>query len=183
MSKESIEKTAFITQDDLYEYISTPFGFCNAGAVFQRAMDKVQGHLRFNKVLVYLDDILFATETTAKNLEILREVLQKLDNHNLTLRLKKYVFFLQTEIDYLGHMITSEGIHPSKKKTKAVLNFLTPTNVHTLRQFLGLTGYFRKFIQNYALISSIDRTLTQRYLLVLDEHPRRSNSTTERIAN
>lgn len=88
MSNESIEKTAFITQDGQYKYLRMPFGLCNSPSVFQYLMDKVLRQLRFTKVLVYLDDILTASQNVEENFEILQEVLKRLDAHNLT---QKYI--------------------------------------------------------------------------------------------
>ena len=102
---------------------------------------------------MYLDDILITSKTAEENLEVLEEVLGRLKQHGLTLQLQK-CFFCKPEIEYLGHTISSEGVRPSSRRTKMVAEFPTPTDVHTLRQFLGLTGYFRKFIKDYAMVTT-----------------------------
>ena len=98
--KEAIPKTAFVTPEGQYEYLRMSFELCNAPSVFHKLMDHVLGPLRFGKVLVYPGDVLIAT--VEDNLEVLKEVFRRLDQHNLCLKLKK-CFFLQSKIDYLGH--------------------------------------------------------------------------------
>jgi hypothetical protein len=149
MSAESISFTAFVTQDGQYEFLRMPFGLCNGAAVFQRMINNVLGQLRFTKVLCYLDDILIPAISPTQSLEILREVLTLFQKTGLTLKLSK-CFFLKTKLEYLGYEISQSNIQPSTNKIKAVSNFPTPKNVHQVRQYLGLTGYFRKFIKDYA---------------------------------
>jgi hypothetical protein len=149
MSAESISFTAFVTQDGQYEFLRMPFGLCNGAAVFQRMINNVLGQLRFTKVLCYLDDILIPAISPTQSLEILCEVLTLFQTTGLTLKLSK-CFFLKTKLEYLGYEISQSNIQPSTNKIKAVSNFPTPKNVHQVRQYLGLTGYFRKFIKDYA---------------------------------
>jgi hypothetical protein len=143
MSEESVPYTAFVTQDGQYEYLRMPFGLCNAPAVFQRMMNNVLGQHRFTKVLCYLDDLLIPATTLEESLAVLRETLEMLRTAGLTLKLSK-CYFLRTTIEYLGYVISEAGVQPSNLKIDAVDNFPTPQNVHQVRQFLGLTGYFRK---------------------------------------
>lgn len=150
MSEESIQYTSFITQDGQYEYLRMPFGLCNAPAVFQRMINGVLGKHRFTKVLCYLDDILIPAKSPEQSIQLLREVLEIIKEAGLTLKLSK-CFFLRKSIEYLGYIISESRIQPSKLKIDAVSNFPVPKDVHNVRQFLGLTGYFRKFVFNYAL--------------------------------
>jgi hypothetical protein len=150
MSEESVPYTAFITQDGQYEYLRMPFGLCNAPAVFQRMINNVLGQHRFTKVLCYLDDLLIPATTLKESLAVLRETLEMLRTTGLTLKLSK-CYFLRTTIEYLGYVISEAGVQPSNLKIDAVDKFPTPQNVHQVRQFLGLTGYFRKFIEKYAI--------------------------------
>lgn len=152
VAPESIPLTAFVTQDGQYEFLRVPFGLVNAPVVFQRMLNAALGQLRFTRVLVYLDDILIPTQTIEEGLEILREVLEIFKTHGLTLNLKK-CNFLATTIEYLGYEICESQIKPTQTKLQAVANYVQPTNIHEVRQYLGLTGYFRKFIHNYALKS------------------------------
>lgn len=149
MSPESIPYTAFVTPDGLYEFLRMPMGLSNSPSVFQRMVNIVFSELRFSKILVYIDDILIPARTVDEALSILREVLQLMRKHGLTLKLSK-CFFLQTHIEYLGYTISESEIKPGKIKTEAVEKFPPPQDVHQVRQFLGLTGYFRKFIPDYA---------------------------------
>jgi hypothetical protein len=152
VNPNSIEKTAFITPDGHYEYMKMPFGLVNAPSVFQRFVDKALGPLRYEQVLVYMDDLLLPSSSVEEGLQLLNQVFELLDKAGLKLNLKK-CSFLKTEIEYLGHHIGSGGITPGMKKTAAVDNFKRPTSVHEVRQFLGLAGYFRKFIRGFASIA------------------------------
>lgn len=152
MSKESVPKTGFVTPEGHYEFLRMPFGLANSPCVFQRLMDKILGPLRFDKVLPYIDDLLIPSTEEEEGLQVLRQVLQILRDSRLTLNLSK-CSFLQKEIEYLGYDISKEGIRPGQKKIEAVAKYKEPTNVHELRMFLGLTSYFRKFVQNYAVIT------------------------------
>jgi hypothetical protein len=151
VSPSSIHKTAFVTQEGQFEFLRMPFGVSNAPATFQRALNNLFTSFRDNKIIIYLDDILIASETISDGLTTLNVVLQKLQSANLKLNLEKCYFF-ETTINYLGYEINQEGIRPGKTKITAVTNFPTPKTIHELRQFLGLTSYFRKFIKNHALI-------------------------------
>lgn len=151
VAEGSITKTAFVTPDGQYEFLRMPFGVCNAPATFQRLLNSVLGNLRHEKVVVYLDDILIPSHTVEEGLEILETILKLFDEANLKLNLDKCLFF-EVSIEYLGYEINEFGIRPGQRKINAVLNFPTPKNVHQIRQFLGLSSYFRKFIKNHALI-------------------------------
>lgn len=126
-----------------------PFGLMNAPLVFQRMLNNILGKLRFNEVLVYLDDMLIPSKTINENISILREVLQIFKSNGFTLNLKK-CFFLKINIENIGYKISQSGIQPSSTEIQAVAQFSVPKNVHQVRQYLGLTRYFRKFIQDYA---------------------------------
>jgi len=145
MHPESVKFTAFITPDGQWEFLRMPFGFANAPAVFQKTMNKV---LKGN-ALVYIDDILIAASSNKEAYERLERVLRILEENNLTLNLTKCRFF-QRKIDYLGREISSEGVRPGMHKVEAVLNTADPRNIKQVRQFLGLAGYFRKFIPHFA---------------------------------
>lgn len=151
--EQSIEKTAFITEDGHYEFLRLPFGLANAPSCFQQMMNKVLGNLRFENVILYLDDVYLVTKTVEENIKLLEKVLQIFKDNGLTLNLKKCHFF-KTEIEFLGYKIKQDCVMPNETKLEAVNNFPTPRTVHQLRQFLGLTSYFRKFIKNCAMISA-----------------------------
>jgi transposase InsO family protein len=152
MADSSIQKTAFVTPDGHFEFLRMPFGLVNAPAVFQRLVHEVLGPLRFTSTLVYMDDLLLPTASYDAGLKDLEKVLKVLRDAHLTLRLSKCSFF-QTKVDYLGHEISAEGVRPGSAKIKAVQDFKTPQNVREVRQFLGLTSFFRKYIPNFAQLA------------------------------
>ena len=149
MDPESIEKTAFITPDGQYEFLRMPFGLANAPSVFQRAINKALGELRYNVALVYIDDILIPAENIEQEFKHLELVLEALRKYNFTLNPAKCKFFQKT-IEYLGREISVEGVRPGVHKVDAVMKAPTPSNVKEVRQFLGLAGYFRKFVKDFA---------------------------------
>lgn len=161
LDEESVPKTAFITPDGHYEYLRMPFGLVNAPAVFQRTMNEILGSFRFSTALAYLDDILIPSSDVENGLKALELVLGLIEQSGMTLRLNK-CSFLQTSIAYLGHEISGEGIKPGAEKILAVTDFPTPKNVHEVRQFLGLSSYFRKFIYNFATIAKPLSNLTKK---------------------
>lgn len=170
----SISKTAFVTPDGHYEYKRMPFGLANAPAVFQRAMNHILGPLRFDKAIAYIDDVLIPTETFEDGMEMLKQVLIRFKNSGLTLRLGK-CNFLTERIEYLGHEISCRGVQPGKQKCEAVAQFPKPTDVHKVRQFLGLAGYFRKYVKGYAGIAKpLTQLLKKESLFVWSEEQQKS---------
>ncbi|KAJ3650016.1 hypothetical protein Zmor_021729 [Zophobas morio] len=157
VAEKSIAKTAFITPDGHYEYLRMPFGLVNAPSVFQRMINHVLGPLRFTKAFAYMDDILVPSLSFEEGVDTLRNVFKVLKTAGLTLRLSKCYFF-KRKIDYLGHEISKSGSRPGSRKIKAVEEFPIPTNVHEIRQFVGLASYFRKYIKEFA---NIVRPLTK----------------------
>lgn len=160
IDKDSIEKTAFVTPDGHFEYMRMPFGLANAPAVFQRSINKALGHLKDKVALVYLDDILIPSQTIEDALESLRLVFRALQLAGFSLNLKK-CHFLQNKVEYLGREVSAEGIRPGSRKTEALLHAPTPTSVKQVRQFMGLAGYFRKFIPEFATRTACITRLTR----------------------
>lgn len=152
IAKDSQYKTAFVTPDGQFEFVRMPFGLTNAPAVFQRMINTVLGPLRYSVAMAYMDDILIPSVTINEGLQHLEEVLRVLKDAGLTLRLSKCHFF-QDQVDYLGYEVTAKGISPGGSKTESIRSFPRPTDVHSLRQFLGLTGHFRRFVKGYASIA------------------------------
>lgn len=153
MSIEETSKqyTAFVTAEGQYEYNKVPFGLSNAPRVFQRLMTKIIKPIR-EKSALYLDDVLLFGKTIEETLNIFREALTIFRNEGLTLNLKKCTF-LKTSVTYLGFEIERGTVKPGREKIEAVKNFPRPKSIHNIRQFMGLTGYFRHFVKGYAIIS------------------------------
>lgn len=160
VAKDSIEKTAFVTPDGHYEYLRVPFGLSNAPAVFQRAICNALGCLKDKDALIYLDDILIPSKTISEGLSKLDRVLTALAKAGFSLNIKKCRFF-QTQITYLGQDISEDGVRPGKTKVEALLNAPSPKNVKQVRQYLGLAGYFRKYIPNFVSRTSCISKLTR----------------------
>jgi transposase InsO family protein len=152
MDKSSREKTAFVTHKGLFEFNVMPYGLTNAPATFQRLMDIVLAGLKWQCCLVYIDDVVIYSSTFEQHLIDLKKVFQALRSANLTLKASK-CHFCRREMRYLGHIITQQGIKPDPDLIKSVINFPQPKRVKDVQSFLGLTGYYRRFIQNYAKIA------------------------------
>ncbi|XP_015969943.1 uncharacterized protein LOC107493360 [Arachis duranensis] len=146
-------KTAFRTHQGHYEWLVMPFGLTNAPATFQHLMNDIFQPFLRKFVLVFFDDILIYSPSTSQHLAHLEIVLQTLQKESLFAKLSKCLFAV-SEIDYLGHTITEKGVHMEKDKIQAVLAWPTPENLKQLRGFLGLTGYYRRFIKGYASLAS-----------------------------
>ena len=137
------------THRGLYEYTRLPFGVASAPSLFQKTMDTIlQG---IDGVICYLDDILVSGRTEEEQLENLRKVLQRLQEHGIRPKKSKCVFLktsVQTSVRYLGHVIDANGLHATDDKVKAIVNAPRPKNVAELRSFLGLLQYYGRFIPN-----------------------------------
>ncbi|KAK1435415.1 hypothetical protein QVD17_01178 [Tagetes erecta] len=157
MRPDSIDKTAFRTHDGHYEYLVMPFGLMNAPATFQSIMNDIFRPLLRHKVVIFFDDILIYSPTWAAHLNDLEEVFNILLHNHFRANHQKCSFGQQS-IDYLGHIIDGQGVSMDPKKVSAVVDWPTPRNLRALRGFLGLTGYYRKFVKNYG---SIARPLTE----------------------
>jgi predicted aspartyl protease len=160
MDPESKEKTAFITDFGLYQFNVMPFGLTNAPATFQRYMDIVLAGLKWNCLLVYIDDIIVFSATFNQHLVDLKQMFNRLREANLHLKASK-CFILQREIKYLGHVVTRDGIKVDADKVKAMTQMRSPTNLHELRSFLGALNYYRKFLRNLAFEADVLYKLTQ----------------------
>lgn len=149
VAEDSKPKTAFISHCGLFQFRVLPFGLCNAPATFQRLMNTVLAGLIYKSCAVYLDDIVVASPTFEQHLVDLRDVLTRLESAGLSIKLAKCQF-CRSELTFLGYKITTNGILPNEEKVKAVVDFHTPANVKQVRQFLGMTSYYRRFIYDYA---------------------------------
>jgi hypothetical protein len=145
-------KTAFQTHHGLYEFMVMPFGLTNAPASFQGLMNQVFAELLRKCVLVFVDDILVYSPTLDTHVNHLRAVFTLLQQNQLYVKSSKCSFAKQ-ELEYLGHVIGKNGVATDQSKVTAVTKWPTPTSVKALRGFLGLTGYYRRFIQHYGILA------------------------------
>jgi predicted aspartyl protease len=151
MDPLSKDKTAFISIAGLYQFKVLPFGLTNAPATFQRFMDAVLAGLKWKNLLCYMDDICVFSTTFENHLDDLKSVFMRLREAKLKLKPSKCHLF-QKEIKFLGHLITDKGILPDPNKIKAIMEIKIPDNITKLQSFLGIVGYYRKFVPNFATL-------------------------------
>lgn len=165
MHPDSCEKTAFTTHQGLYEFRVMPFGLRNAPAVFQRLMQCVLAGLNPAEgpdfVSVYLDDVIVFSRTLEDHLHHLSLVIDRLAKAGLKLKPSK-CHFISQRVQYLGHLLTPEGIRPNPDRVAAVRDYPAPTSVKGVRQFLGLASYYRRFVKNFARTAQPLHNLTQK---------------------
>ena len=160
LSDSAIPKTAFvISRMGKYEFNRVPFGLAQAPAYFQKLINEVLTDCNFT--MVYLNDIIIFSKTEEEHLEHLEIIFSQLCKAVLTLKLQKCSFF-KKHIQYLGHLISDEGIQPLLDKLESIAKMPAPKNAKQVKQFLGLLGYCRKFVPRFADISRILTKLTHK---------------------
>ena len=155
LGKDSRAKTAFVTPFGKYKFLMVPFDLAQAPAYFQLLMNKVLEGLPY--AMTYLDDIIIFSKNKLEHLEHLEEVFHRLRQAELKMKRSKCDFF-KSQIHDLGHLISAHGISPLPDKLDTIKNMPAPKDMKEIKQFLGLTGYYRKFVPRFADIS---RPLTQ----------------------
>ena len=148
LGKSSRAKTAFVTPFGKYEFLMVPFGLAQAPAYFQLLMNKVLKGLKF--AMTYLDDIIIFSQDELQHLEHLETVFSHLREAGLKMKRSKHDFF-KSEIHYLGHLISPEGISLLPNKLDSIKHMPVPNSAKEIKQFLGLTGYYRKFVPSVVL--------------------------------
>lgn len=151
MKLDDIHKTAFRTHDGHYEFLVMPFGLTNAPATFQALMNDIFRTALRRFVLVFFDDILVYSRTWIDHLGHIQMVFDVLLNNQLYVNHSKCLF-AQQEVNYLGHIINSQGVSADPEKIRSMETWPKPTTITALCGFLGLTDYYRKFIKNYGVI-------------------------------
>lgn len=163
------EKSSFVVHSGQYQYLRMPFGLMNAPATFQCLMARVFQNMHFKSVLCYLDDILIYSETFEEHLNHLQEVFQRLKDANLKLHPEKCRFGLD-QILYLGHVLSPKGMEVDKSKIDVIDTYPRPTSHKEIRAFLGLAGYYRKFIQGFSIIANpLNRLLRKDMEFIWDD--------------
>ena len=162
IQEQDKEKTAFRTSSgQLFEFNQVPFGLCNAPATFSRLMDRVLTGLHWETCLFYLDDIIVFAATWEEHLDRLRQVFERLRHAKLKLGAKKCTFAAK-EVSYLGHSVTEEGLLPDPSLLATIREISPPKNATEVRSFLGLAGYYRRYVKNFAAIAGPLHALTRK---------------------
>lgn len=169
LEEQDRQKTAFSTQNGHFEFLRMPFGLKTAPATFQRTMDNVLRGLQGLHCMVYLDDIIVYGNSLDNMIQNLRTVFDRIRATNMKIQLDKSEF-LRKEVLYLGHTITKEGLRPNDDKITAVLNYPLPKTETEIKSFLGLVGYYRRFIKDFAKITQpLTSCLKKRNKIIIDQ--------------
>ena len=152
-------KTAFVTKYGLFEHCRMPFGLCNAPATFMRAMNFVLRGLTWSVVLAFLDDVLILGKSSQEHFDNVRLVLDRFREHRIKLKPSKCVFF-QTELKFLGKLVSREGVRIDPEKVEKVVNWPQPKCTKDVESFLGLVNYHREHVRQFAEIASPLYSLT-----------------------
>jgi hypothetical protein len=148
----NIPKTAFVIRYGSYEYTVKSFGLTNAPSYFMNMMNKVFMEFLDKFVVVFIDDILVYSKINEEHERHLRLIMEKLREHKLYAKFSKCEFWL-SEVAFIGHIVSMEGIVVDPSKVTIVTEWEPPKNVREIRSFLGLAGYYRRFIENFSKIA------------------------------
>ena len=152
LSAEATKISCFVTKSGTYGFKRLPMGLSTSSHCFERLMETVLRGLQYEELLVYMDDVIVFSSSEQQHVERLSRMLGRLMDAGLKIKPAKTRLF-QRQVEYLGHIVDEHGIHTDPKKIEAIMKISTPDDVKPLRSFLGLTGYYRKFIPNYGGIT------------------------------
>ena len=161
VQESDVPKTAFRTRYGHYEFLVMPFGLNNALAVFMDLLNRVFQPYLDRFIIVFIDDILVYSGNSEEHSEHLRIVLQTLRERQLYAKLSKCQFWLDS-VAFLGHVISAEGVSVEPQKIEVVVNWKPPKNVSEVISFLGLAGYYRKFVEGFSRIAAPLTKLTRK---------------------
>jgi len=150
---EDVPKTAFRTRYGSFEWLVLPMGLTNAPATFMHLMNQIFQAYLDEFVIVFLDDVLIYSRTLADHRRHVRQVLDVLRQHQLYAKESKCEFF-RDHVEFLGHRVDREGMHMMEDKVRAIRDWPTPTSVEDIRSFLGMVGYYRKFIKDFSNVAA-----------------------------
>jgi hypothetical protein len=160
VQEKDVQKTAFRTRYGHYEFLVMPFGLTNAPAAFMDMMNRIFRELVDQCVVVFIDILIYSKsrEEHEEHLWTVKSVLRK---HQLFVKFKKCEFWLDN-VAFLGHIVTKEGIAVDPGKVEAVVNWVRPTNAHEVQSFLGLAGYYRRFVEGFSRLAAPLTRLTRK---------------------
>ena len=149
IAPEDKHKTAFVCCEGLFEFERMSMGMSNAAGCLQRFLETVFADMVGKGLLIYIDDLICYSSTEEEHEKLLEKVLKRLEEVKLTLRPEKCQFFKE-EVQYLGHLVSAKGIYPLYENIKKILEYPVPTDLTTLRGFVGLGAYYRQFQKDFA---------------------------------
>ena len=161
VSHEDKEKNAFVTPTGSWEFLRIPFGLSGAPVSFDHAMQIIMSDLNCDSCLCYFDDIIIPSKGIQEHCERLEKILTRISQHNLRVKASKCCF-AAPKVLYLGHTVSAKGIYTDPEKIKAVFELSEPSSLEQVQSFLGLAGYYRKFIPNSATVAAPLTDLTKK---------------------
>lgn len=152
LKESDVEKTAFSINNGKYEFVRLPFGLKNAPSIFQRALDDILRNHIGKICFVYIDDIIIFSKTEDDHVRHIQDIFHTLNRARMKVQLDKCRFF-EKQVEFLGFVVSPDGIRTSPAKVEAITSFPVPKTLKDLRSFLGLSGYYRRFIRDYAKVA------------------------------